>query len=138
MDEIKTCKNYINNRFLTEYGFKYTFIKDMGGIKMENKKEKTEYKKAQSGNILKFENEGDVLEGQLLKIEESIIYPKSYGISVKTDNGEIVTGFVNKIVTDLIATNGVKIGMQIKILYTGMVKTVDGKREYKNFEIFYK
>lgn len=144
MSEIKTCDNYVKNKKLSDYGFnkfKSFFSKNNMELVNMDKKKNTPvdgYKKAVDSEVFKFEVIGDYIEGTLMSVKESPVYDKSYAVTVKNKKDELITAFVNKIVTDKFAANGIEIGMEVKIAYCGLEKTQDGKREYKNFEVFYK
>lgn len=96
-----------------------------------------EYKEATSGNVVKFENPGDSLEGIYLGYDVSSQYNESYCVRIK-DGDELKAVFVSGIVIDLIKTNKITEGMNMKIEYLGKQKTQDGKREYNNYKVFFK
>ena len=96
-----------------------------------------EYKEAVNPGIVKFEKTGDEIEGVFLSSEESRLYPDSFSIRVM--DGDVAKScFVNNIVVDLMKNNNIQSGDKIKIVYQGKVKTKDGRKEYKNFKLFFK
>lgn len=103
---------------------------------MENAKEMKGYKKAEGGNVVKLEKEGDKVAGILLGWEESKMYQGSYAVSIKTDK-EIVIVFTSEIPVDMFKKNNLT-GKDIVLVYDGKVKTKDGKFEYKNYSVFFK
>lgn len=95
-----------------------------------------EMKEATSGDVVKFENEGDSIEGTFLGYEESRQYKGSYAVSFKEgDKSKVV--FVSGIVVDLIKRNSIEIGQHIRIVFQGKKKTSDGKRDYNDYKLFY-
>jgi len=97
-----------------------------------------EFKKAETGKVVKFEEKGDSIEGVYIGWKESSMYEKSYGVEIETEDEGLKVVFVSSIVTDLIATNQIQKGMTIKIVYEGKVQTQDGKREYKDYSVYFK
>ncbi len=97
-----------------------------------------EYKEAVSGDVVKFEKAGDSIEGELIGYEESKQYPSSYGLKFKDKEGQIKLIFVSGIAIDLIQSNSVKNGQQIKIEFLGKKKTQDEKKEYNTYKVMYK
>lgn len=96
-----------------------------------------EFKQAVSGDVVKFEEAGDTLEGIYVGYEESKQYPGSFAIKVK-DGDDVKIAFASGIVIDLIKSNNIQANMDIKIVFKGMAKTKDGTKEYKTYEVFYK
>jgi len=96
-----------------------------------------EYVKAKTGNVIKLSEKGDSVEGKYLGWEESAMYNKSYGIKLEID-GEPSVVFVSSIVTDLIATNQIKEGMKIKIVFEGKVPNKAGTHEYNDYSVYFK
>lgn len=123
---------------MTVYDFRNKFLDEyINENKTQKVKTMSEWKEAKSGDVIKFENEGDSLEGIYQGFEESTQYPGSYAIKVKKGE-DIKVGFTSKIVTDLLKSNGINIGQEIKIIYTGMQTTKDGSKEYKSYSLQYK
>lgn len=106
----------------------------------EESKENEEngFKEATGGDVVKFENEGDKLEGIYRGHEESKQFPNSYALSVETGKDEVKVVFVSGIVIDLINKNDIAKGTQIKLEFLGLKKTQDGKREYNDYKLLYK
>jgi len=95
------------------------------------------YKEAKSGDVIKFEKEGDSIEGIYQGHEESKKYPESFAVHIKQGD-DIKTVFTSNILIDLLGKNGIKEGKQIKIVYDGKKKTEDGSKEYNCYRLFYK
>lgn len=122
-------------RILTEYGI-YNPLLNKEDLERYKKMEK-EFKEATGGNVVKFEKEGDSIEGTFLGYEESKQYEKSYAVRIK--DGEVnKVVFVSNIVIDLIRSNQIQIGQEIRIVYQGKKKTIDGKKEYNDYKLFFK
>lgn len=119
------------NKCLTVWGFKdpihyYPNIM-LGGEKM---------KEATSGEVIKLEKEGDSIEGIYNGYEESKQFKGSYAVKISVDGKPNVV-FVSGIVVDLIETNSIKIGMKIKIQYTGKQKSSKSGMDYNTYKVFY-
>jgi hypothetical protein len=101
------------------------------------KKIETEEKwlEAKSGDVIKLEV-GERITGIFKGIEESVLYPSSYALSLEIE-GELKTLFVNSILQQLIVKNEIKINQKIAILYVGDVKNQSGTRTYKDYKLFY-
>lgn len=115
-------------------------IKVQQGIELEVKKMpdvEEGFREATSGDVVKFEKEGDSVQGTYVGYEESKQYPNSYAVRVKNGEG-IKTVFTSGIVLDLIKTNSIVAGTEIKIVFKGKKKTSDGKREYNDYKVYYK
>jgi len=96
-----------------------------------------EYKQATSGDVVKFEKEGDAIEGKLMTTEPSRQFPDSYALKVETTEGVKVV-FVSGIVIDLITSNGVKSGQQIKVVYKGKKDNKAKTAKYNDYELYFK
>lgn len=100
-------------------------------------KENKEWKNAKQKSFLKFEKDGDYIEGKYIDIEESTKFPESYLVTIKLLSGEVSGVFVSKMVKNLIEENNIAIGQEIKITFLGKKKTQDGKTEYNNYKLQY-
>jgi len=89
--------------------------------------------KQKSSTVVKLREVGDKLEGKFVKIERSAMYDDSFALHVIVDK-EPQVAFVNKIVNDAIGTY--KAGKLICVISKGMKKTEDGKKEYKDYDVF--
>lgn len=96
-----------------------------------------ELKQATSGDVVKFENEGDAVEGKLIGFEPSRQYPDSYAVRVQTSEGVKIV-FTSGIVVSLIEANNISKGQYVKIVYKGKKKNKEGTREYNDYDLFYK
>ena len=96
-----------------------------------------EYKQATSGDVMKFEKEGDAIEGKLLGFEPSRQFPESYALSVEVD-GKPTTVFVSGIVIDLITKNNIQKKQQIKVVYKGKKRNKKDTADYNDYELYYK
>ena len=125
---------------LNDFGIEWHWlVKEKGMVytTMEENKMAEEFKEATSGDVVKFEKEGDNLEGTYLGHEESKQYPGSYAVKIRK-NDEVKVVFVSAIVIDLIKGNGIVPGTEVKIDFLGKKKTQDGKREYNDYKLLYK
>ena len=120
----------MENKSLNAYGFK-------NPIREVNKMSEGEYKEATSGDVIKFEKEGDSLEGSYMDYQESVKYKDSYALKVKTSEGLKVV-FVSSIVVDLLASNNIQKGQQIKLVYNGLVENQAKTFKYKDYKLFFK
>lgn len=93
---------------------------------------------ATSGDVFKFENAGDFIQGIFLGYEESKTYPGSYSVKVSQENQKIKVVFVSGIVIDKIKANQIEPGDTIKIDYLGKRKTQDGKKDYNDYKVFFR
>lgn len=95
--------------------------------------------KATQGEIHRFENNGDSLEGELLQVRDGNYYrpngEKSKVYDIKTANGSTKTVFGSMVLERQMGS--VKPGTMIKIVYKGTVTTKTG-REAKAFDVFTK
>jgi len=91
--------------------------------------------KAKTSDVVKLRDSGDRLEGDFVKIEKSRIYDDSWVLHVN-DNGKPKVAFVNKIVLDSIESKNLKVGKKIVVISKGMKKTEDGKKEYKDYDVY--
>jgi hypothetical protein len=96
-----------------------------------------EYKEATSGDVIKFVNDGDSIEGVLMGYEESQQYPDSFAVHVKTNDG-LKCVFVSKMVIDKFKAHNIMLQDEIKIVFNGKKPTQDGKREYNDYSVFYR
>lgn len=120
------------NHALKEYG------QEEGNMTEEKQEEVPEgFKEATSGDVVKFENPGDNITGELISVEPSRQFEKSFAVRLKQAEG-IKTVFVSAIVVDLLTANQVKPGMTVKIEYLGKAKTKDGAREYNDYKVYFK
>lgn len=94
-----------------------------------------EYKQAKSGDVIVLE-QGDYIEGIYKGHEESRNFPGSYAFKVEQPDGLKVV-FVSKMVVDLIASNSIMVGQQIKLVYKGMKENEARTREYKVYDLFF-
>ena len=85
------------------------------------------FKKATAGDVVKLEI-GDHIEGSFQGYEPSKQFPDSFAVRIKQGD-DIKVVFVSKIVTDLIDSNGILSGQQIRIFFKGMKKNEAGTRE---------
>ncbi len=114
-------------------------------ISQENKKFSSEelnkmseeYKELSAGEVIKFEKEGDKLEGKYICYEESATYKNSYALKIQTTEGLKVV-FVSSIVTDLINSNNIKKEQQIKLVYNGKIQNKAKTFEYKDYTLLAK
>ena len=83
-----------------------------------------EWKEATTGNVVKLE-EGESLQGQYVGIEQSHQYKDSFAFKVSVD-GDVKVTFVSNIVKELIETNGIKEGQDVKLTYDGMKESENG------------
>ena len=97
---------------------------------------KESWKKAESGEVIKFDKEGDVIVGIFEGIEQSKKFKDSYALSL-TIAEEIKVLFVSKIVKDLIERNKILQGMTMKITFTGDKISQNGQT-YHTYQIEYK
>jgi len=127
--------NYITkgNKQLNAYGIENPIKKQTKVNEMSNE----EYKEATSGNVVKFEKEGDSLEGKFMCIEESATYKDSYALKIKTTDGLKVV-FVSSIVLDLINSNNIQKETQIKLVYNGKIENKSGTFKYKDYKLLFK
>ena len=104
----------------------------------QEQEQKTDgYKQAQSGEIIKLDTPGLIIEGIYLGYEESKQFPGSWALRIKiVDDIKVV--FVNNIVVDLIESNNIKKNQEIKLEFLGMKKAEKSGREYKDFNLYYK
>lgn len=102
-------------------------------IKMGEK----DFKEATSGDMVKLENEGDSIQGTYLGIEQSKQYKDSFALKVRVGEDTKVV-FVNNIVADLIATNSIIPGSEIKLEYLGMKDNKAGTFKYKDYKLYFK
>lgn len=96
-----------------------------------------EYKEATSGDVVKFKNEGDSVEGVYQGYEESKQYPDSYALKIKVGE-DLKVVFVSGIVIDLIESNSVMKGQDVKLEYTGKKKSEKTGRNYNTYKLLYK
>lgn len=95
------------------------------------------WNQATSGDVVKFEKDGDAIEGKLIGFEPSRQYPDSYAVKVDTKDG-IKIVFVSGIVVDLISSNSLKKGQEIKIVYKGKKRNKKDTADYNDYELLYK
>ena len=105
--------------------------------KEEQETQEDGYKKATSGDVVKFETDGDFVEGKLIGFEPSRQFPDSYAVKVETEDG-IKVVFVSGIVVDLINANSVKKGQQVKLLFKGKKDNKAKTAKYNDYELFFK
>jgi len=90
-----------------------------------------------SGEIFRFENTNDALEGILTQVRDGNYFrpdgSKSRVYDIKTANGKIMTVFGSMILERQMGS--VKIGQEVKIIYKGTVSTKTG-RKAKAFDVF--
>jgi len=122
------------NKKLTTYGIEYPVKKKQTKV---NKMGNEEYKEATSGDVIKFEKEGDSLEGKYMGYEESATYKDSFALKVKTTEGLKVV-FVSSIVVDLISSNNIQKEQQIKLVYNGMIQNKAKTFKYKDYKLLFK
>ena len=96
-----------------------------------------EFKEAVDADVIKFEKEGDAIEGEFRGYEESKQYAKSYAIKINTAAGLKVV-FASGILIDKLETNSVKSGQQIRITFLGKKKAEKSGREYNDYKLEYK
>ena len=103
--------------------------------KGENMTEKPKEWKKIEREIFKFENEGDSIEGELLKIEPSETY-KNKIYTIRTSEGDKVVFGTAVIDSEL---SIVPVGSEIKILFVGTKESkVKGQNPLKLFDIYVK
>ena len=95
-----------------------------------------EWNKATSGDVVKLEQDQS-LEGKYVGLEQSKTYPDSWGFKVETPEG-VKCVFVNNIVKDLVASNNIMKGQEVKLTFKGLQKTEDGKKEYKTYDLLFR
>jgi len=98
------------------------------------------FKRAELGEVVKFGETGEHIEGVYMGYEESSQYKDSYALSFKDSDGVKII-FVNKIIIDIINRNVKEfvVGSTIiRVIYKGKQKTQDGKKEYHDYEVFFK
>ena len=95
--------------------------------------------KPTSGEIFRFENNGDSIEGELSQIRDGNYFrpdgTKSKVYDLKTKDGKTKTIFGSMVLERQIAS--VKVGTQVRIVYKGLVQTKSG-RNAKAFEVYTK
>lgn len=112
-----------------------TNIGGMQKMAKENKTNNEEWKKIEA-DIFKFENEGDVIEGILIDVDESSNYNnKVYKIEKADGKTSVVFG------TTVLDTNmkNVSLGTHVRILFIGTKPNNKvGQNDIKLFEVFVK
>jgi len=90
-----------------------------------------------SGEIFRFENEDDSLEGTLMQIRDGNYFrpdgSKSRVYDIKDNTGKVRTVFGSMILERQMGS--VKIGQELKIVFKGLVSTKSG-RKAKAFDVF--
>jgi hypothetical protein len=90
-----------------------------------------------SGEIFRFENENDSLEGTLMQIRDGNYFrpdgSKSRVYDIKDNAGKVRTVFGSMILERQMGS--VKIGQELKIVFKGLVSTKSG-RKAKAFDVF--
>jgi hypothetical protein len=100
----------------------------------QNKK----FKEAKSGNVYKFEKEGDSISGTLISWEESRTYPNSYAVKVRNPSQEQpIVVFVSGIVIDLFKSNNIQAGMDVMIEYKGKKTSTKSGMEYNDYKVYF-
>jgi len=102
----------------------------------ENEKMSEEYKQATSGEVIKLA-EGESIEGKYIGFEESATFKNSYALKVDTRDG-IKVIFVSSIVTDLIISNNIVKGQEVKLEFVGMIENKAKTFSYKDYNLFFK
>jgi len=95
-----------------------------------------DWKEASMGNVVKLE-EGQALTGKFVSIEESKQYPGSYAFKVETETDVKVT-FVNSIVKELIESNNIMKGQDVRLIFKGMKENEQGTRSYKDYSLLFR
>lgn len=98
----------------------------------------SEYKEATSGDVVKFEKEGDSLEGKYVGHEESAQYKNSFALKIDVKDKGVKVVFVSNIVIDLLKTNSIKQGQQIKVEFLGLVENQAKTFKYKDYKLLFK
>jgi len=118
-----------------DFGFTNPTVKKFVGVRTKME----EMQEAKPADVVKFEKEGDNIEGIYLGHEESKQYPKSYALKFCSKLGGVnKVVFVSAILIDLLKTNLINIEDSIKIVYQGKKKTADNTREYNDYKLFFK
>lgn len=124
------------NKGLKNWGINNPLLNTQQKIKQELDEGK-KMKEALTGNVIKLEKTGDFIKGSFISYERSKQFDKSFAVKIKDDSGNINVIFVSAIVIDLIETNSIVSGQQIKIEYTGNAKAKKSGMEYKTYKVFY-
>ena len=93
------------------------------------------YKKAEDGDVVKLD-EGDVLEGKFISMEESKKFPNSFAITLDTEEGQKVL-FGNKILFDKIMKAQIKVNQSIAIDYKGLKENQTKTAKYHDYDLYY-
>jgi len=92
-------------------------------------------KKAGQGETWKPETIGDILEGKVIELGDTITeYGEAKYAHLETENGK-VTVWLNSVLQQQFTDEKVEEGDVIAIEYTGMTKSKNGKRAYKSFVV---
>lgn len=95
----------------------------------------TEWKKVEDADVVKFDDEGQSVEGKYLGVKESGMYKDSYAVSLEVEGKQKVV-FGSTVLTDKIASSGINKGQMIRIIYKGKRKNQAGTHEYKDYEVW--
>jgi len=94
--------------------------------------------KAESGDVFKFEKEGDKVSGILIGTEESKQYAGSFAVTLKQPDGSLKVCFVTGIVMDLLKRNSVEEGHEVVIEFMGKKPSkTNPQYSYNDYEIMF-
>jgi len=96
----------------------------------------TEWKAATHGEIIKLEA-GQSLEGIYAGIDQSKEYADSWCFKIEKD-GKTTGTFVNNIVKELIETNNIMNGQEVRLTFKGLKENEKGTRSYKDYELLFR
>ena len=93
------------------------------------------WQKVETGEVWDFEKNAQ-LTGVYVLREENVGPNASNLYHIELENGQRVTVWGNTILDNRFET--VDIGLEVKIIYYGMVKSEKTGRSYRNFDLFYR
>lgn len=128
-----------NKSLIVDFGFINLFPNrkrvSKFNLKILGKTKMSEWQKIES-TVFKFEKIGDVIEGVLRSVEDSASHENNKVYKIEQKDKKIYTVFGTVILNDLM--QGVKIGQQVKILFSGTKESQKGQNPTKLYDLFVK
>lgn len=114
-------------------------MEELKGKMKNSKKDMEGFKEVEQNEVVELKEEGSLVKGKFVSIEQSKLYEKSYAVKFKdiSENDKIKVFFVNQVGADLI-TDHLKPEMEFILEHAGMRETVDKRAKYHTYKLHYK
>lgn len=99
-----------------------------------NENKMTKYEEIKLPELVKFNDDNKVVEGEYFSVDVSEKYPDSKALTY-TVNGENKLVFLNSVAQDLIKSAKLKQGDKFRLTYIGMKPNKDKSQEYMDFKL---